>query len=250
VIGNPFGLVVGVTRSVEDLFYEPFQGAVEGPSEFAEGLVIGVRSVFSGVVGGAAGTVSRITGALGKGIASLTFDSEFQRKRRDAIKKRGKQNFGESLARSSKGLAMGIFEGVTGVAMKPIEGAKQEGVGGFFKGMGKGVVGLVARPTGGIVDFASGTFDSVKRVTETSQEIGKKRPARFLKSDGITRPYNLFEAEGWKFLRDLEKGKYSESDTYVTHEEIPSDNRNKEVFLVTNKRILVMNYQTVLGSWM
>ena len=25
VIGNPFGLVVGVTRSVEDLFYEPFQ---------------------------------------------------------------------------------------------------------------------------------------------------------------------------------------------------------------------------------
>ena len=78
----------------------------------------------------------------------MTFDSEFQRKRRDAIKKRGKQNFGESLARSSKGLAMGIFEGVTGVAMKPIEGAKQEGVGGFFKGMGKGVVGLVARPTG------------------------------------------------------------------------------------------------------
>merc|ERR1719402_837207 len=27
VLGNPFGLVVGVARSVEDLFYEPFQGA-------------------------------------------------------------------------------------------------------------------------------------------------------------------------------------------------------------------------------
>ena len=26
VIGNPFGLVVGVTRGVEDMFYEPFQG--------------------------------------------------------------------------------------------------------------------------------------------------------------------------------------------------------------------------------
>ena len=25
VLGNPFGLVVGVARSVEDLFYEPFQ---------------------------------------------------------------------------------------------------------------------------------------------------------------------------------------------------------------------------------
>lgn len=25
VIGNPFGLVVGLTKGVEDLFYEPFQ---------------------------------------------------------------------------------------------------------------------------------------------------------------------------------------------------------------------------------
>ena len=29
-LGNPFGLVVGATRGVEDLFYEPFVGAVEG----------------------------------------------------------------------------------------------------------------------------------------------------------------------------------------------------------------------------
>ena len=35
VLGNPLGLVVGVSRSIEDFFYEPFTGAVEGPSEFA-----------------------------------------------------------------------------------------------------------------------------------------------------------------------------------------------------------------------
>ena len=29
VIGNPFGLVVGVSRSVEDLFYEPFQVSIQ-----------------------------------------------------------------------------------------------------------------------------------------------------------------------------------------------------------------------------
>ena len=84
---------------------------MEGPSEFAEGLVIGVRSVFSGVVGGAAGTVSKITGAFGKGFAFLTFDEAFKRRRNEAIKKRGKQTLAESVARSSKGLAMGIFEG-------------------------------------------------------------------------------------------------------------------------------------------
>ena len=60
---------------------------MEGPSEFAEGLAIGVRSVFSGVLGGAAGTVSKITGALGKGLASLTFDEKFMQKRRETIKR-------------------------------------------------------------------------------------------------------------------------------------------------------------------
>ena len=147
---------------------------------FAEGVVIGVRSVFSGVVGGAAGTVSRITGALGKGLANLTCDEKFKSKRREGIKMRGRQNFGESLARGSKGVVMGIFDGVTGIATKPIEGAREEGVGGFFKGVGKGVVGLVARPTGGIIDFASGTFDSVKRATEVTEEVSRVRPARFL----------------------------------------------------------------------
>ena len=83
-----------------------------------------------------------------------------QSKRREGIKKRGRQNFGESLARGGKGLVMGIFDGVTGV--------------------GKGVVGLVARPTGGIIDFASGTFDSVKRVTEVTEEVNRVRPPRFL----------------------------------------------------------------------
>jgi vacuolar protein sorting-associated protein 13A/C len=33
VIGNPFGLVVGITQGVEDLFYEPFQGLIQGPGK-------------------------------------------------------------------------------------------------------------------------------------------------------------------------------------------------------------------------
>lgn len=57
----------------------------------------------------------------------------------------------------------GVFDGVTGVFTKPISGAKEQGIGGFFKGLGKGAVGLVARPTAGVMDFASSSFESVKR---------------------------------------------------------------------------------------
>ena len=63
------------------------------------------------------------------------------------------------------------------------------------------MVGLVARPTGGIIDFASGTFDSVKRVAETSEEISRKRHPRFLHSDGVVRYYNAKEAQGKNFTK-------------------------------------------------
>lgn len=78
ILGNPYGLVVGFTKGATDLFYEPFQGkysffifelkiyiffyskgAIQGPSEFAEGLKIGIHSLFSHTIGGAAGAVSK-----------------------------------------------------------------------------------------------------------------------------------------------------------------------------------------------
>ena len=104
---------------------------------------------------------------------------------------------------------------------------------------------MVARPTGGVIDFASGTFDSVKRVTETQEEERRTRNPRFLKTDGIVECYNQKEAEGWKYLRELDKGKYAKSDIYETHEMVSET----EVLLISNKRILFISYQSVLGNW-
>ena len=43
-----------------------------------------------------------------------------------------------------------------------VPGAKEQGAAGFFKGLGKGVVGVIARPAGGLVDFASSTLEGIK----------------------------------------------------------------------------------------
>ena len=55
--------------------------------------------------GGAAGAVSRITGTLGKGLAALTMDEEYKRKRQQAINQRP-ATFQEGIARGGKGLVM------------------------------------------------------------------------------------------------------------------------------------------------
>uniref|UniRef100_A0A663MLB0 Vacuolar protein sorting 13 homolog C n=1 Tax=Athene cunicularia TaxID=194338 RepID=A0A663MLB0_ATHCN len=196
VLGNPFGLIRGLSEGVEAFFYEPFQGAVQGPEEFAEGFVIGVKSLLGHTVGGAAGVVSRITGSVGKGLAAITMDKEFQQKRREEMGRQPK-DFGDSLAKGGKGLLRGVVGGVTGIITKPVEGAKKEGAAGFFKGIGKGLVGAVARPTGGIVDMASSTFQGIQRVAESTEEVSNLRPPRFIHEDGIIRPYDRVEAEGY-----------------------------------------------------
>lgn len=246
VIGNPYGLVLGFTQGVEDLFYEPFQGAIQGPGEFAEGLVLGVRSLFGHTVGGAAGAVSRITGAMGKGIAALTFDKDYQRKRREALSQRP-SNVQTGLAQSGKGLVMGVVDGVSGVILKPISGAKQEGVEGFFKGVGKGVMGLVTRPTAGVIDFASGSFDAVKRAAEMSDEVTRLRPPRFFQQDGLVRPYVRIQAEGNKLLQELEKGRYSTTDVYVHHLAIVPG--AKDILMLTDKRVMYIVHSDIFGGW-
>ncbi|KAL7290198.1 hypothetical protein TKK_0015907 [Trichogramma kaykai] len=243
VIGNPYGLVVGAMKGVEDLFYEPFQGAIQGPSEFAEGLLLGVKSVLGHTVGGMAGAVSKITGAMGKGLAALTFDKDYQRKRQEQLNKQP-ANLQEGLARSGKGLVMGVVDGISGVVMKPISGAREEGVEGFFKGFGKGVVGLVTRPTAGIVDFASGSFGAVRRATDMNEEAKRVRPPRFLQPDSLVRPYVRDDAEGNKILSELEKGKYANTDVYYFHMFV-----HKDVLLLTDKRIAYLEKCDLFGGW-
>nr|XP_026496694.1 vacuolar protein sorting-associated protein 13 isoform X1 [Vanessa tameamea] len=245
VIGNPYGLVIGLKKGVEDLFYEPFQGAIQGPGEFAEGLMLGVRSLVGHTVGGAAGAVSRITGAMGHGLAALSLDKDYQRRRRDNINK-PPANLQEGLARSGKGLVMGVVDGVTGVFTKPFEGARDHGVEGFFKGLGVGAVGLVARPTAGVVDFASGSFDAVKRAADLSEEVTKRRAARYLAADAGVRPYSRLQAEGYKMLSELEKGKFVSTDTYEAHVWVIAA---KEVVMCTDKRLLYLEKNNVFGGW-
>ncbi|VDN14542.1 unnamed protein product [Dibothriocephalus latus] len=234
VIGNPFGVIRGVAQGVEDLFYEPVK-------EFGEGVALGVRSFVGHTVGGAAGAVSRITGTLGKGVAALTLDDDYKRRRREQLSRRP-ANFSAGLAQGGKDLVMGVVDGVTGIVMQPIGGAKKGGVGGFFKGMTKGLVGVVTRPISGVVDFASSSFEGIRRATSTSKDVSRVRPPRFIGLDGVIRPYDLYQAQGNIILKPFKDA----SEEYVIH--VPL-RKPKTVCILTSRRLLVLSFNDILGSW-
>ncbi|TSM20261.1 Vacuolar protein sorting-associated protein 13C [Bagarius yarrelli] len=245
VLGNPFGLIRGLSEGMEAFFYEPFQGAVQGPEEFAEGFVIGVRSFLGHTVGGAAGMVSRITGSVGKGLAAISMDKEYQQKRREEMNRPSK-DFGSSLAKGGKGLLKGVVGGVTGIVTKPVEGVKKEGAAGFFKGIGKGLVGVVTRPTGGIVDMASSAFQGIQRAAESTEEVTKLRPVRLIQEDGIIRPYDQHESEGYDLFQRSEI-KQLDGECFREHYEYPG--HRKTNIVVTNRRVLCVKEIDLIGHF-
>ena len=56
-------------------------------------------------------------------------------------------------------VSMGNFE----VLLFVFLGAQADGVEGFFKGVGKGIMGLLTKPTGGVLDMVSMAFDGLHR---------------------------------------------------------------------------------------
>uniref|UniRef100_A0A8C3I6F1 Vacuolar protein sorting 13 homolog A n=1 Tax=Chrysemys picta bellii TaxID=8478 RepID=A0A8C3I6F1_CHRPI len=198
VLGNPFGFIRDLSEGVEAFFYEPYQGAIQGPEEFVEGMALGLKALVGGAVGGLAGAASRITSAMAKGVAAITMDEDYQQKRRETMNKQP-SGLREGITRGGKGL--GFVSGITGIVTKPIRGAQKEGAAGFFKGVGKGLVGAVARPTGGIIDMASSTFQGIKRATDSSDDVTSLRPPRFFCEDGVIRPYRLRDGTGSQMLQ-------------------------------------------------
>ena len=73
--------------------------------------------------------------------------------------------------------------------MKPIEGAEQGGAGGFFKGVGKGLVGIVTKPVVGVFDFASTATQGIRNTTTVFDggELERSRLTRYIAPDGILR---------------------------------------------------------------
>lgn len=65
-------------------------------------------------------------------------------------------------------------------------------------------------------------------------------------SDGLVRAYNRQEAEGNRLLIELEKGKYSSTDTYAYHKWIIA---GKDILLLTDKRLAYVCRNEIFGGW-
>ena len=88
---------------------------------------------------------------------ALSFDDDFIHRKELKDVKEVPLTTWDGIKKGFKSLGVMTGSGVSGVITKPYEGAREGNAKGFFTGVGKGLAGLVAKPTAGVVDLVSKT---------------------------------------------------------------------------------------------
>ncbi|GAM19548.1 hypothetical protein SAMD00019534_027230 [Acytostelium subglobosum LB1] len=147
-----------------------------------------------------ANSSTKLFGAISNGFAVWSMDETYLR-RRDAEERIKAKNIGQGLLMGTKGLAIGIFDGITGIVTQPAKGAIEEGPLGFLKGIGKGIAGVAIKPVTGVLDFASRTSEGIRNNTNIKPERHRTRVPRYINPREPIREYVNVESEGNYLLR-------------------------------------------------
>ncbi|EFA79339.1 vacuolar protein sorting-associated protein 13 family protein [Heterostelium album PN500] len=218
LIGNPVGLFRNFGTGVQDFFVEPAQGLVKSPADFGKGLAKGTSSLVKNSVYGTFNTISKITGTIGTGVATLSFDDQYLQDR---------------LAMGGIGFGKGLFQGITGIVTKPVEGAKKDGIAGFAKGLVQGVVGVAVKPTTAFIDLTTKATEGIRNTTNLQDFRDRQRPPRCFGADNVLRQYDAIESEGWFLMKTAHKGKHA-GDNYIWHHAV----NDECTVIISDQRII------------
>ncbi|KAL2823903.1 hypothetical protein BDW59DRAFT_148182 [Aspergillus cavernicola] len=248
-LGNPVGLFNTVSSGVAAIFYEPYQGLVltDRPQELGYGIAKGVGSFAKNTVFGFSDSISKLTGSMSKGLAAATLDKEFQDQRRMSKTRNRPKHALYGITAGGRAFGNSIVSGIEGIARHPLQGAEKEGLQGFFKGVGKGFLGVATKPVIGAFDLASNLAEGVRNTTTVfdAEGLDRVRLTRFVGMDGIVRPYSQREALGQLWLKTSDDGKYFNED-YIAHLELPGRDM---LVMLTYHRIMLVRSKKLETEW-
>uniref|UniRef100_K3X2H3 Uncharacterized protein n=1 Tax=Globisporangium ultimum (strain ATCC 200006 / CBS 805.95 / DAOM BR144) TaxID=431595 RepID=K3X2H3_GLOUD len=166
IIGNPAGFFRNVGTGVRDLFEIPLAAAKDGynPWILTKGVVGGVSSFFGHTTAAALTSLSGFSYSISRTMEQLTLPSEQLKKRHYARP----THLSSALADGLGSLGSSVVGAATGVITTPMaiyKERQQQGLetkfGDVVGGVGMGLVGIVARPMGGVASLVSIASDGI-----------------------------------------------------------------------------------------
>ncbi|KAH0788951.1 vacuolar protein sorting-associated protein 13-like isoform X1 [Histomonas meleagridis] len=175
-------------QGIKSVFYDPTTTDVQSPEDVL--LNIGkkgtdlITGTFGGILQGGEGFIRSISSYI-----NMIDDDKDQTLNTQGIN----QSSTDTIIDGFSSLGKNIMNGITGIFMKPIEGAKQNGFTGAIKGVGKGLFGVVAKPVTGFLDASAGVIGGVRKAITKEEIHQRKRYPRASPMDKIG-VYNKAEA--------------------------------------------------------
>eukprot|EP00344_Euplotes_crassus_P010248 CAMPEP_0197018326 /NCGR_PEP_ID=MMETSP1380-20130617/80036_1 /TAXON_ID=5936 /ORGANISM="Euplotes crassus, Strain CT5" /LENGTH=474 /DNA_ID=CAMNT_0042445527 /DNA_START=325 /DNA_END=1749 /DNA_ORIENTATION=+ len=238
ILGNPVGFVNKLGTGVYEFINEPKKGLVKGPTHFVGGVGKGVKSLVGGFTTAGLDSFSKITGSL----YNTTKDIAGQKIERE----KAPDNVAKGVYKGAKGGLKELGTGVAGLFTQPVKYAKKDGVGGFFVGMGKGLLGAAASPFSATLKAATNVSQGLNSTTSKLihgriEKQGRYRHPRYISPTGIIQEYNEQLSEAKLILENLRKGKYSDEAIHFIAKFYKFTKKSQElegVFIITNDHII------------
>ncbi|CAD7705163.1 unnamed protein product [Ostreobium quekettii] len=244
ILGTPIKLGSSLITGVASFFYEPAKGIVHSPEAFTRGLAAGTMSLIKNSMYGVFDTVSHVTGGVSKGLAALSLDDVYYQR----FQSRHGTNR-ENVIQGFHTLGWGIVNGVTGIVMDPVVGAAEGGVKGFAKGVCTGVVGIVTKPTSGMLECfakaAHGIGGGIKTLGDEVEHVQLTRirhPRSFGANLGPQAGSDV-ENKWRKLTAKLAGGKY--------HDDIVMDYiiQATNALIITDRNLIYCNFVKERQKW-
>ncbi|EDO07737.1 N-terminal region of Chorein a TM vesicle-mediated sorter family protein [Babesia bovis T2Bo] len=161
----------------------------------------------------AAEAVDSVSSGIGSLLSKFTFDNEYINKRQRDRMAVPSGNMRDGILSAGKSIGEG-FMSLTNIVTKPIEGAQKGGMGGFIRGLGKGLAGSIVKPIDKVGQAVSHVSRTIK-VNMSKQLEGQRwcaepcrRPRMLWGEYSQLKPYSLSDAEirqqlGHKFAKNI-----------------------------------------------
>ncbi|XP_066482661.1 intermembrane lipid transfer protein VPS13B isoform X2 [Tiliqua scincoides] len=208
ILGSPASLVRSIGNGIADFFRLPYEGLTRGPGAFVSGVSRGTTSFVKHISKGTLTSITNLATSLARNMDRLSLDEEHYN-RQEEWRRQLPENLGEGLRQGLSRLGISLLGAIAGIVDQPMQnfqktseaqasaGHKAKGV---ISGVGKGIMGVLAKPIGGAAELVSQTGYGILHGAGLSQHPKQRYPPSDQHAEQAPNSHVKYV---WKMLQSL-----------------------------------------------
>uniref|UniRef100_T1IW73 Chorein N-terminal domain-containing protein n=1 Tax=Strigamia maritima TaxID=126957 RepID=T1IW73_STRMM len=160
LLGNPGGFARALGSGFADFVRMPYNGFFSGPWAFFSGMAYGTSALFRQFSSGSLFSLTNWASSVSRNMERISLDEDYHMQNEEYRRHRP-DNLTEGLSQGLSGFGISLLAAIAGIIDQPIQSVQKAvdqrtpsaAVTGLVSGVGKGLVGIVAKPIAGAAEL-------------------------------------------------------------------------------------------------